>query len=334
MQEILITGGSGFIGYHFHRFIDQARIVNFDLVPPTFPARSIYVSGDIRESASLEAALAGRSCEAIICLAAEHKDFGIEREAYFKTNEYGTRVICDAATQHGVKKIVFFSSVAVYGNTSAPTTEETPVTPASPYGDSKAAGEEVLRSWAREDGERSVVIMRPTVVIGIRNRANMLHLITQIDRNRYANIGEAANVKSVAYVDNLVQATLFLIDRMQPGVVVFNYADEPQLTVRKITKIIAAGLGKSAPLTIPYSLARILAVPFDIAIRLTGRDIPVSSMRIKKICTATQHNSDKLFRAGFKPEFSTVEGLQRMVAWYLGRKLVGDTPRVGTEQGG
>jgi GlcNAc-P-P-Und epimerase len=319
MDKVLITGGSGFIG---------------DLVPPKFPCKSEYVAGDVREPNSVDAVLAKNPFAAIICLAAEHRDFGIERDAYFKTNEYGTRVICDAATRNGVKKIVFFSSMAVYGNTTTPTTEETPAVPVSPYGASKLAGEDVLCRWIDEEPARSVVVLRPTVVFGVGNRANMLRLIIQIDRNRYANIGKADNIKSIAYVDNVVQAALFLMERMQPGMEIFNYSDQPQLSVGEIVGTIADALGKKRPLAFPYSLALVMGLPFDLAIGLTGRDLPISTKRIKKICTATHLSSNKLLRTGFEPRCSNEEGLQRMVAWYIEQKRAGNSPTVATDSSG
>jgi GlcNAc-P-P-Und epimerase len=334
MDKVLVTGGSGFIGYHFHRFIEEGTIVNLDLVPPTFFCKSKYVRGDVREPNSVNGILAEHQCDAIICLAAEHRDFGVGKDAYFKTNEYGTKVICGAAAKHGIKKIVFFSSVAVYGSTVTITTEETLPAPASPYGGSKLAGEAVLRCWADEDSTRSVVILRPAVIFGVHNLANMLRLIIQIDKNRYANIGAADNIKSMAYVDNVVQAARFLMEKMRPGVAVFNYADEPQLCVRETVGIIAEALGKMRPFSVPYPLAYLMGLPFDLAIKLTGRDLPISTMRIKKICTATHHNAAKVLQAGFQPQWSTVEGLRKMVAWYVEEKRAGNPPVVGGSSGG
>lgn len=334
MNRVLITGASGFIGSHFHEQMDTTALVNLDLEAPTFPYRSTYVAGDIREPASVDAALAKHPCEAIICLAAEHKDFGIEREAYFRTNEHGTSVTCDVAAKHGIKKILFFSSVAVYGDAAGPTTEATPPNPANHYGASKLAGEAVLRRWAEEDPSRSAVIMRPTVVYGVRNRANMLRLIVQIDKGRFANIGAANNVKSTAYVENVVSAALFLLARMRPGVDVFNYVDQPQLSVRHITETVSSALGKQRPFIVPYPLAIALGLPFDLAIRLTGRDLSFSTARIKKLCAATHHTADKLLNLGFEPRHSNLDGLRKMVKWYVSEKAAGRPPVVATSSSG
>ena len=90
-----------------------------------------------------------------------------------------------------------------------------------------------MKAWAADDSSRRAIIFRPTVVFGERNVANMLRLIVQIDRGRYAHVGAADNVKSIAYVENLVSATIFAMRSLGAGVHTFNYSDEPQLSVRQ-----------------------------------------------------------------------------------------------------
>ena len=315
MGKYFMTGGSGFIGSHFHEVIDHKQIVNFDIRKPFSHLKSTYVSGNVRNLDELEDSIVGSSPETIIALAAEHKDFGVDRESYFLTNEYGTENICKAASKAGVKSIIFYSSVAVYGNNKTPSTESMEPKPNLPYGESKLAGEKVLREWASEDGSRKVIIMRPAVVYGERNVANMFRLIQQINKGRYFNIGKGENIKSIAYVKNLVEATLYLEQELGEGVHTFNYADEPQMNSRSIGLEISKKLDKKSPVTIPYMLAMLMGVPFDLFIKLTGKDIPISTNRIKKFCTETFHKADKIREAGFQAKYSNLEGLQRMVSW-------------------
>lgn len=314
-SNILFTGASGFIGSHFHEAINNGFIVNLDLKQPTFDYTSNYIQGDIRIKEDVEKAIEIANPNVIISLAAEHKDFGISKESYFKTNEYGTKVICEAATKYNIKKIVFYSTVAVYGDNIVPSTEESIPSPTNPYGASKLAGEKVLKQWASEDAERAVLIIRPTVVYGERNVANMFRLINQIKDGRYFHIGKGDNIKSIAYVRNLVEATLFLVERMQNGVAIYNYADEPQLSSRKIASTIAKALNKREPRTLPYWVVYSMGIPFDILIKLTGKDLPISTNRVKKFCTQTYHKAEKLMQFGFNPQYSTIDGLNNMVKW-------------------
>jgi nucleoside-diphosphate-sugar epimerase len=59
-----------------------------------------------------------------------------------------------------------------------------------------------------------------------------------------------------------------------------------------------------------------LGIPFDFLIKLTKRNLPISSARIKKLGTSTHHSAKKLFSLGFTPQYSSTEGLKKMVEWY------------------
>jgi GlcNAc-P-P-Und epimerase len=313
-KKILVTGGSGFIGYHLHDYLAHERIVNLDLEEPDFEYRSTFLRGDVRDAQKVAEAIKG--CDAIWNMAAAHKDFGISRAEYFDINEQGMRVITQAATAEGIKKFVFFSSVAVYGDSNDPQSEASTPAPSNDYGASKLAAERVLEQWASEDASREVLIIRPVLVYGERNYGNMYRLMKQIDKGLYVTIGEGLNVKSVAYVKNLVEAVLYLLDHMQSGVSVYNYADEPQLTSHNIGKTIAAALGETEPISLPYWLVYGLALPFDLIKKITGKDLAISSTRVKKLTIPTFFKAEKIRETGFQSPFSNIEGLQSMAKWF------------------
>jgi GlcNAc-P-P-Und epimerase len=319
-MAILLTGASGFIGSHFHNVLPQKDFINLDLVEPTFNYQSTFIKGDIRNESDIVKAVSGKGIKSIISLAAKHHDFGVGHDEYFDTNEDGTRLICKVATEFNINEIIFYSSVAVYGIREEISTEALEPKPDSPYGESKLAGEKVLIKWAAEKPERKVLIIRPTLVFGKNNMANMRNLIKQIDSGLYFHLGKADNIKSIAYVENLVQATLFLKERIKPGVAIYNYADEPQLTTRQISTVIAESLNKKIRLSVPKTLGVMMGLPFDIIIKLTGKNLPISTARIKKLGTATHHSAKKVFSEGFQPRYSTTEGLKKMVDWYKGEK--------------
>jgi nucleoside-diphosphate-sugar epimerase len=321
MSKILLTGGSGFIGSHFHKYLPQGEFINMDLVAPSFNHTAPFVPGDIRKEEDVRNALRKGNVKTILSLAAKHHDFGIGHDEYFDTNEDGTAVICKLATEFNISEIIFYSSVAVYGIREEMSTEAMEPKPDSPYGASKLAGEKVLLKWASEDPQRKVLIIRPTLAFGPNNMANMRNLIRQIDSGLYFHLGKADNIKSIAYVENLVQATLFLKERMKPGVAIYNYADEPQLTTKEIGNCIAEALNKKIRLTIPKPLGIMMGLPFDLLIKLTGKNLPISTARIKKLGTQTFHSAGKLMADGFKPRFTTREGLRKMVEWYKAEKL-------------
>jgi nucleoside-diphosphate-sugar epimerase len=126
-------------------------------------------------------------------------------------------------------------------------------------------------------------------------------------------------VKSLSYVENLVAATLYLWPRHRDGFEPFNFIDKPDLTSAQIAAAVASSLGRnSAGLRLPIGAVLAMAKPFDLVITLTGKNLPVSSMRVRKLfLDETRFEADKLGAAGFRPPVPLREGIDRMVKWYL-----------------
>ncbi|MYT71229.1 MULTISPECIES: UDP-glucose 4-epimerase GalE [unclassified Streptomyces] len=162
----LITGGAGYIGAHVVRALRAAgeeTLVYDDLstgVADRVPSDVELVVGSTLDRALLDRTLAGRSVTGVVHLAAK-KQVGesVERPLhYYRENVEGLRVLLDAVTEAGVRAFVFSSSAAVYGMpdeavlTDGLVTEDTPCAPMSPYGETKLAGEWLLRATGRATG--------------------------------------------------------------------------------------------------------------------------------------------------------------------------------------
>jgi len=240
----------------------------------------------------------------------------LEKE-FFDVNEKGTQNLLECASIYGIKKFIFYSSVAVHGEQKNSPTENTKPAPTSYYGKSKLAGEKMLEKWIEEDENREALIIRPVVVFGPENYANMYHLIKKIYDKKFIFIGKGNNIKSIAYVENLVEATVFLLNRLKPGIDYFNYCDEPQMTIREIVDIVSHYAGVSIPrIKLPLFIALILTFPFDILEKVTGRLFPVTAKRIKKFNTATHFKTNKIREAGFKQPIDLKEGFRRTLEWF------------------
>jgi GlcNAc-P-P-Und epimerase len=319
-MNILVTGGSGFIGRYFYHALLAAghKICIFDLVEPSWDAPSArIVVGDVRDPSDLRRAMAG--CDAVLHLAGVHHDFGVPRETFFSVNEGGARLLCETAADVGLRNICFFSTVAVYGAAPEPHQETASTLPVSPYGESKLAAERVFRRWTQAGAGRRVLVLRPTVVFGPGHLANMYTLIRQIDSGLFLRVGSGDNIKSLAYVENLVDAVLYLWPKPAANTFdVYNYADKPDLGTRQLLTLIYRALGRRPPLFhLPLKLALLAALPFDLLIKITGFNLPLSSDRIRKMCAETRFESEKIRRAGFEPTVTLIEGIERMVRWYL-----------------
>lgn len=131
-------------------------------------------------------------------------------------------------------------------------------------------------------------------------------------------IGAGENVKTVSYLPNLLEATLFLLNEMSPGVGKYIYVDTPTLTTRALVHHLYEALDKSPPRWhLPLSLARPVAVPFDVLARLLEVDLPITSARIQKFCRSTNFDRSSLDMTGFTPSVPIEDALQATVRWYL-----------------
>jgi GlcNAc-P-P-Und epimerase len=319
-MRILVTGGSGFIG----RFLvdqlarDGHEIVNLDLCVPDWPAPfSRHVSGDVRDAALVGEAI--RGCQAVYHLAAAHHDTGIALATYFDVNENGTQVVLDAMARHNVHDLCFVSTVAVYGDSDRVPNEQSVPRPLLPYGASKLAGENRIRAWAGQVPERRAIIVRPSVVFGPHNFANMYSLIRQLHSSRYLQVGRGDNVKSMCYVENLTAFLRYQFERSPPGTNLWNYVDGPDMRSREIVECICRALRRPAPaFNLPLSVALALMWPVDAVAQLIGKSLPVSGFRIRKFAEfETRFDATVARQSGFVPTVSLAEGIKRMADWYM-----------------
>jgi len=319
--KICVTGGSGFIGrYLAEKLMAEGHTISvLDLIEPTWNlAGARFVKGDVRNIDAVRAALNG--CDGLIHLAAAHHDFGIAHDTYFDVNGRAANILCDAMDEAGITRCCFYSTVAVFGAAEPPLHESTEPHPDTPYGASKLEGEAVFRRWTEAGGGRRCIVIRPTVTFGPRNFANMYSLIRQIHSKRFFIVGEASNIKSLSYVVNLVDATTYLWEKDDlPSFDAFNYVEKPDLTSREIAEAIYHALGRKPPQwQVPSWLARLATLPFDVAIALTGKNIPISSARLAKLFTMeTKFEAEKVRAAGFQPAVTLQQGIEEMVRWYV-----------------
>jgi GlcNAc-P-P-Und epimerase len=317
-QRIAVIGGAGFIGLRLVRRLlaagHQVRIVD-RVACPSFPELSTIA--DVRDAEALTKACEG--AEVLYNLAAEHRDDVQPVSLYDEVNVGGARNTCAVAEQLGVGQIVFTSSVAVYGFTERETDEESPLRPFNDYGRTKLAAEEVFRRWQAADPQHSLVIVRPTVVFGENNRGNVYTLVRQIASRLFLMVGDGANLKSMAYVENLAAFLEFALG-FGGGVHLYNYVDKPDFDMNRLVATIRSELGlRNGPrLRLPIGLASFAGGLCDGVASLTGRRLPLSRIRVQKFCASTQFSAARALAAGFSPPVPLEEGLRRMIAHEFG----------------
>lgn len=319
-MKILVIGGSGFIGT---RLVKRLLAAGYDVKildkskSKTYP--ELWINGDVRDKSSLLPALKG--CDLLYNLAAEHRDDVTPKSLYWDVNVKGAQNVCAVAEELGINKIIFTSSVAVYGFTEKETGEGGNLKPFNDYGKTKLQAEAVYREWQKKDKRRCLVIVRPTVVFGEGNRGNVYNLLNQIATGRFIMVGSGKNVKSMAYVENVVAFLEYAIN-LGAGVHVYNYADKPDFDMNSLVAEVYKGLGKSPKVRfrIPYFLGYAGGKLFDLLSLITGKKYPISSIRVKKFCSSTSFSSC-ISQTGFIPPISLHEGLLRTIKYeFIDRK--------------
>ncbi|MFO7904330.1 MAG: NAD-dependent epimerase/dehydratase family protein [Pirellulaceae bacterium] len=309
-----LIGGSGFIGTRLASRLERkgSPFTILDKVPSIrFP--NAHRFGDVRDVDTLRVGLSGGP---IINLAAEHRDDVRPVSLYQDVNVRGAENICRAASEKGVDKIIFTSTVAVYGFAQPGVDEDGVISPFNDYGRSKYEAEEVFRSWQLEDPNgRTLVIVRPTVVFGERNRGNVYNLLKQLASGHFVMVGKGNNVKSMAYVEN-VAAFLEHTQSFGPGITVYNYVDKPDFDMNTLIRTVKdeMGIAGRERIRIPYAGGMAVGYLADLAAFVTSRSLPVSSVRVRKFCATTQYSSG-VAETGFVAPVPLTDGLKRTIRY-------------------
>src|SRR5579859_479524 len=279
-----VTGATGFLGSHVARVLAEQGAELRLLVRPSSDLRNLEglkadrVAGDLRAGVSFEKALSG--CDAVFHVAADYRLWVRDPDAMYRSNVEGTRWLLRAARKHGVRRVVYTSSVATMGFTSGLSSknaeladENSPVSLADMIGHykrSKFMAEQVAVEAAKSGGD--VVIVNPTTPVGERD-------IKPTPTGRI--VVDFLKRKFPAYVEtglNLVDATECArghIQALEKGRSGERYIlGGENLTLKQILDRLAAITGlKSPTVKLPYVFALATGVVDEMVTgRLLGRE--------------------------------------------------------------
>ena len=312
-MNITLIGASGFVGTRLLGLLSEEpqifSIRNIDKAQSHFFSHITEI-GDVRDVQQLKALL--HDTDVVVLLAAEHRDDVTPTSLYYDVNVGGMRNVLQAMEANGVKRIVFTSSVAVYGLNKDNPNEEHAADPFNHYGKSKWEAEQVLQEWHKSHPDWNINILRPTVIFGERNRGNVYNLLRQISSGKFLMVGKGFNKKSMAYVGNIVAFIKYLITDKTAGYNVYNYIDKPDFTMNELIDHIGNVLDKHIPsVHFPYWLGMLGGKCFDLLAWITGKKFSVSSVRVKKFCATTEFDATKAHSSGFVAPYTLGEGLAR-----------------------
>ena len=313
---ITIIGGAGFIGRRLaaqllHRG-DAVRVV--DIAAP-HDSEVEYREADIRDRDALATAVEGS--HVVYNLAAVHRDDVKPTSLYHDVNVTGAANLTGVCRDLGIDRLIFSSSVAVYGPSTTAISEDNVPNPTNEYGRSKLLAEQQYRHWQSEASEkRKLVIVRPSVVFGEGNRGNVYRLLQQIIGGRFVMVGNGKNRKSLAYVENLC-AFLIHIGELDAGTYLYNYADKPDLSMEELVSTILYELGRPTIIRprIPYALGYLGGIACDLLTYSTRMNLSISALRIRKFCSTTTYLAKRARATGFTPKTGIREALGRVIEY-------------------
>jgi dTDP-glucose 4,6-dehydratase len=311
MQRVLVTGGCGFIGSNFVRYLLDSdatlSITNVDKLTYAGNPENLrdveqdrryrFDHADIADRDRVRAIFAEVRPDAVVHFAAEsHVDRSIlDSGPFVQTNIVGTQVLLDASRRQGVSRYVQVSTDEVYGTLGDEGlfTEETPLAPNSPYSASKTAGDLLVRAYCHTFGF-------PGIITRCSNNYGPYQfpekLIPLFISNALADqplpvYGTGTNTRDWIHVLDHCRGVDAALRKGRPGEV-YNFGGRCELKNIDLTKTLLAALGK------PDSLIKYVA------------DRPGHDFRYAIDCSKAERE------LGWKPEVDFESGLAETIAWY------------------
>ena len=311
-MNILVTGGCGFIGSHFLRYMMKAypddSFICLDALTYAGNKNNIadflnhswftMAEGNIQDTAFVDALFATHKLDIVVHFAAEtHVDRSITGpQVFLETNVIGTGVLLDACLRYGIQRFHHVSTDEVYGTLplqgGSPFTEQSPLMPSSPYAASKASSDLLVMSYYKTYG-LPVTISRCSNNYGTHQYPEkLIPLMIQkaLQGEPLPVYGDGSNIRDWIHVVDHCRAIDFILQKGTVGEV-YNVGASEEIPNIKLIKQILDVLGK------PYEL--ITYVPDRL-----GHDLRYAI------------DSSKLETLGWKSEYTMEEALQGIVEWY------------------
>ena len=305
-KNIMIVGGSGFIGKHL--FSELSKENNILIIDLKIDNLDNQFKIDIREK--IKNFKEFSNIDLIINLAAIHKEPGHKENEYFETNIKGAENVCKFAESIGCKNIIFTSSISPYGIEDKLKDETTIPQPVTPYGSSKLQAEKIHINWQKKDvANRILTIVRPGVVFGKRENANMYRLVKLVHKRFFFYMGNRNTAKASIYVKELVDQIIWVNDKQNKNEleknVLFNATMWPNPTIQEYVKITCkvSNISRLIP-TVPYTFLLSLSYIFEYFFKLIGKNNLFSPVRLRKLVRSNLIKPSFLIKNEYKFRYS------------------------------
>ncbi|QCR21592.1 NAD(P)-dependent oxidoreductase [Pontibacter sp. SGAir0037] len=326
-ERVLITGASGFVGYHLIEAALQAGLEVYAAVRASsevahlqpFPIQ--YTSLDFADTASLQKELEEKQYTYIVHAAGATK--AKHEQDYVRINAEYTRNLGMAASRAAIplKKFVLISSLAALGpiayNEIRPIQDEHKAQPVTAYGKSKLLAEQYLS----EIKELPLVVLRPTAVYGPREK-DIFIILKTLNLGLEPYISDKPQWLSFVYVKDLAKAVMQALGTEVKGVS-YNVSDGNSYDRYQLATITKRILGrKSVKVHVPVRMATLIANLLE-AVYASSHKMPALNKEKLSELTAENWNcSIERIRKdlGFVPEYDLEKGLSQTLQWYKENK--------------
>ena len=254
MHKILVTGATGAVGplvvKAFHDAGYSIRTLSLDPPPVgVWPDDVETRIGDITDRAAIQSAMQG--VDAVVHMAALLHIVNPPPELcekYKCVNVGGTATVVEAAIKEGVRRVVLFSTIAVYGASDGYVLNEmSPTNPCTFYAQTKLAAEQVVLNARNTNGQPLGTVLRFSAIYGSRIKGNYERLIRALASHYFISIGNGLNRRTLVYDSDVGRAAILAVSHPAAAGRVFNVTDGRFHTVSEIIKSICFALGRKPP---------------------------------------------------------------------------------------
>jgi UDP-glucose 4-epimerase len=318
VEQVLVTGATGVVGPSLVKELAAKGYLVRALVrqPPTggvLPEGTELILGDIQDEAVVRRAVEGVKC--IYHLAAKlhvQNPTPTLVPEYDRVNVDGSRRIAVAAKAAGVRRLIYFSTINVYGSGSENSVfdEESGPNPQSDYARTKLEGEHIIR------GEAPSVVLRLGAVYGPRMVGNYVRLLKMLRRGRFAMVGAGQNRRTIVHVSDVCSAAIAAAEEPKTDGLIYNVTDGAIHTLKEIIAAMCDALGRSYPrLKLPAGMTRgVLGIYEDLA-GLLGIESQFGRETVDKITEDLAVRGDKLQReTPYRPRVNLGAGWRSAIA--------------------